>query len=406
MPVLPIPPFSHSPCAAAPGASWDIFCRVIDNHGDLGVCWRLAADLAQRGQRVRLCVDDDSALAWMAPAGAPGVCVQPWREPLADEVPGDVVIEAFGCDPPAGFVARMAQQSSPPLWINLEYLSAEAFVARSHRLPSPQMSGPGRGLTKWFFYPGFTPETGGLLREPGLIERRLAHQAAAERDADALVITLFCYTNAALPSLLEALADLPQQSETTQPGGLPRRARLQVTPGWAAAQVTRWLALADVPAAGRRLHRGSLEIEFLPYLDQAGFDELLWQSDLNLVRGEDSLVRSLWAARPLLWQVYPQDDGAHLLKLDAFLPRYFEAADGLEMSAIGLDIQQIWQAWNGAAPVPSTAQWHTMLSALRGGWCSGAQAACWRWSKLPDLVSSLLEFAAGPVVNGRAAPTV
>jgi uncharacterized repeat protein (TIGR03837 family) len=402
MPVLPIPPFSPSPCAAAPGASWDIFCRVIDNHGDLGVCWRLAADLAQRGQRVRLWVDDASALAWMVPAGAPGVCVQPWREPLADELPGDVVVEAFGCDPPAGFVERMARQSPPPLWINLEYLSAEAFVARSHRLPSPQMSGPGRGLTKWFFYPGFTAETGGLLREPGLIERRMAHQAAHGADADALVITLFCYANAALPSLLEALADL---SDNRQPC-LPRRARLKVTPGWAAAQVTSWLGLTDSPETGRLVHRGSLEIEFLPYLSQAGFDELLWQSDLNLVRGEDSLVRSLWAGRPLLWQVYPQDDGAHLLKLDAFLQRYFEAADGREMSAIRLDIQQLWQAWNGAAPVPSTAQWHTLLSALRGGWCRGAQAACWRWSTLPDLVSSLLEFAADPVVNGHAAPTV
>ena len=30
---------------------WDLFCRVIDNHGDLGVCWRLARDLAARGER-------------------------------------------------------------------------------------------------------------------------------------------------------------------------------------------------------------------------------------------------------------------------------------------------------------------------------------------------------------------
>ncbi|MER2540956.1 MAG: elongation factor P maturation arginine rhamnosyltransferase EarP, partial [Azonexus sp.] len=21
--------------------NWDIFCRVIDNYGDIGVCWRL-----------------------------------------------------------------------------------------------------------------------------------------------------------------------------------------------------------------------------------------------------------------------------------------------------------------------------------------------------------------------------
>ena len=31
---------------------WDIFCQVIDNHGDVGVCWRLARELAARGHTV------------------------------------------------------------------------------------------------------------------------------------------------------------------------------------------------------------------------------------------------------------------------------------------------------------------------------------------------------------------
>ncbi|WP_157072023.1 elongation factor P maturation arginine rhamnosyltransferase EarP, partial [Cupriavidus sp. HPC(L)] len=39
--------------------SWDIFCTVIDNFGDIGVCWRLARQLAQEhGHAVRLWVDD------------------------------------------------------------------------------------------------------------------------------------------------------------------------------------------------------------------------------------------------------------------------------------------------------------------------------------------------------------
>ncbi len=316
-----------------------------------------------------------------------------------DDVPGDGVIEAFGCDPPAGFVERMARRPVAPLWINLEYLSAEAYVARSHRLQSPQMSGPGRGLTKWFFYPGFTPDTGGLLREPVLIERRQAHQAAAGDGADALVISLFCYANAALPSLLDALADLP---DTLQPG----RVRLKVTPGWAATQVAHWLGSSDAPDAGTVIRRGDLDIEFLPYLSQAGFDDLLWRSDLNLVRGEDSLVRALWAGRPMLWQVYPQDDGAHLIKLDAFLQRYFETVDGLEKSDIRLDIQHVWQAWNGALTPPSVAQWHQLLAALRGGWRRASEVVCEHLSAQPDLTSSLLEFAAGHAPDGRMPPTV
>ncbi len=59
---------------------WDLFCRVIDNFGDIGVCWRLAADLGARGESVRLWVDDASALAWMAPQGSAGVEVLRWTD--------------------------------------------------------------------------------------------------------------------------------------------------------------------------------------------------------------------------------------------------------------------------------------------------------------------------------------
>ena len=44
---------------------WDVFVRVIDNYGDVGVCWRLACGLAARGEQVRLWLDDLTALDWM-----------------------------------------------------------------------------------------------------------------------------------------------------------------------------------------------------------------------------------------------------------------------------------------------------------------------------------------------------
>ncbi|MBM3387863.1 MAG: elongation factor P maturation arginine rhamnosyltransferase EarP, partial [Betaproteobacteria bacterium] len=166
------------------GLLWDIFCTVIDNHGDLGVCWRLARQLRDAGQRVRLWVDDASALAWMAPNAmlddASGIRVLPWpqatqTDQLADQPPADVWIEAFGCHIPEAFVAHgVASRAQQPVWINLEYLSAEDWVARMHGLPSPIMSGPAKGWTKHFFYPGFTPETGGLLREAKLLARQQA----------------------------------------------------------------------------------------------------------------------------------------------------------------------------------------------------------------------------------------
>ena len=33
----------------------------------------------------------------------------------------------------------------------------------------------------------------------------------------------------------------------------------------------------------------------LPWLTQPDYDRLLWSADLNFVRGEDSLVRAIWA---------------------------------------------------------------------------------------------------------------
>ncbi|MCY7369740.1 MAG: elongation factor P maturation arginine rhamnosyltransferase EarP, partial [Polaromonas sp.] len=226
---------------------WDIFCKVIDNFGDIGVCWRLSADLADRGHRVRLWLDDASALQWMAPGGWAGVQVLQWADPL-DLSPADlqaqpcnVLVEAFGCAVATEFIAAYARSdwsaSQKPVWINLEYLSAEAYAGRSHALPSPVAYGPGAGATKWFFYPGFTSETGGLLRELSLSGQQdafdadawLARFGGAREDAKPeRHISLFCYEPPLLRALLEQLA-------ASGLHGAP--VRLMVTAGRASAAV-------------------------------------------------------------------------------------------------------------------------------------------------------------------------
>jgi uncharacterized repeat protein (TIGR03837 family) len=57
----------------------------------------------------------------------------------------------------------------------------------------------------------------------------------------------------------------------------------------------------------------------LPFLSPSQYDQLLWACDVNMVRGEDSFIRGHWAARPLLWHIYPQEENAHWPKLDAWL---------------------------------------------------------------------------------------
>lgn len=301
---------------------WDLFCRVIDNHGDLGVCLRLARDLAaQRGQRVRLWIDDPRALAWMAPQLPPACTVHAWPGPdwHPESGPGAVVVEAFGCDLPEAVQAALAQRASAPVWINLEYLSAEAYTLRSHRLPSPVMSGPAKGLRKWFWYPGFVPGSGGLLREPDLEARQAAHEPAAflrrlgvQADPGERLVSLFCYSYAPWTPLLQALAHRPTLALAC--GGI------------------------EIPAP---LPPG-LCVHALPWLDQPDYDRLLWSCDLNIVRGEDSFVRAQWAGRPLLWHIYAQDDEAHRAKLEAFL--------ALHLSALPADrqapLRRAWLAWN------------------------------------------------------------
>jgi uncharacterized repeat protein (TIGR03837 family) len=319
---------------------WDIFCKVIDNHGDLGVCWRLACQLAVRGERVRLWIDDASALRWMAPAGHEGVEVIDWldaaalRAAVAAPVP-DVLVEGFGCEPAPELVARFAEGPGRA-WVNLEYLSAEPYVERLHGLPSPVFKGPGAGLTKRFFYPGFTVATGGLLREPDLMERRarfdrapwLAAQQIAWTGAGRLV-SLFCYEPPALAELLAQLAHGPEPTH------------LLVTAG-RAAQAVQALLPDSSPAASAPAVRGALSISYLPYLTQPDYDHLLWSCDLNFVRGEDSWVRAIWAGAPFVWQIYPQDDDAHHVKLNAWL----------DWLGAPPSLRAVHHAWNGFGDAP------------------------------------------------------
>lgn len=312
-----------------PSLLWDLFCRVIDNHGDLGVCARLARDLADRGQTVRLWVDAPHALGWMVPRWPPGCTVHDWpsHEWHCGDRVGDVVIEAFGCELPVAVQIRLAE--SAPHWLNLEYLSAEAYTKRSHLLPSPRMHGPAKGLLKTFWYPGFEKASGGLLRERNLLERQAAHspstflhQLGVRPARGERVVSLFCYPHAPLVNLAQTLAHTPTLLLIC--GGQP-------------------LPFADM---------GQMRTQVLPWLAQDDYDRLLWSCDLNLVRGEDSFVRAQWAARPMMWHIYAQDDGAHAAKLEAFLDLYLADSPATLAQAQ----RQQWLAWNALAPAPRLGQ--------------------------------------------------
>ncbi len=373
---------------------WDLFCRVVDNFGDIGVCWRLGADLATRGHSVRLWVDDASALQWMAPGALQGqwagVQVLPWQASqnqtaLATLPRADVWVEAFGCDIAPEFIAACAHSARAsgqfwtkfPVWINLEYLSAENYVERSHGLASPVMHGPAAGCTKHFFYPGFTTATGGLLREPDLARRRDAFDQPGQRAAwlaqrgidwqGECLVSLFCYEPTALPGLLLRLAT----------GAEPTR--VLVASGRATAAVQAAIDSLNGLQPSWNV-RKVLSISYLPNLTQYEFDHLLWACDLNFVRGEDSVVRAIWAGKPFVWQIYPQDDAAHQVKLGAFL-------DMLQAPTSLRQFHTLWNseaAWNGE-PEPSP------LTQLKQ-WTQTVRTARHRLWQMDDLATQLCAF--------------
>jgi uncharacterized repeat protein (TIGR03837 family) len=376
--------------------TWDIFCTVVDNFGDIGVCWRLARQLVrEHGCEVRLWVDQLEALARMAPEVDPrrdaqrqaGVDIRRWSTPFPEVAPHEVVVEAFACHLPQPFVHAMARRAPAPMWINLEYLSAEDWVAGHHALSSPHPSLP---LVKHFFFPGFGVDTGGLLREAGLLQRRAAFQQdAAARHAfwarlglpqpapGELRISLFAYENAATGELLQAWADHDGPVCCLVPEGrvLPQVAAFFGTPALTPGQAAR---------------RGRLTVHALPFLAQDRYDQLLWACDFNFVRGEDSFVRAQWAGRPFVWHIYPQGDEAHWAKLNAFLAIYSaQLAPDAATALSGL-----WQAWNrqaGAARAWQACQPH--LATL------GRHARDWaqRLGAHGDLASSLVQFCRNPL---------
>ncbi|HZV53928.1 MAG TPA: elongation factor P maturation arginine rhamnosyltransferase EarP [Rhodocyclaceae bacterium] len=343
--------------------SCDLFCRVVDNLGDAGVCWRLARQLAvEHGWQLRLWIDDPEPIDALAPGyEVLPVEIHRWQDEFPDVEPAQVVIEAFACELPPRYIERMATLPRPPVWINLEYLSAEEWVVGCHGLPSPHPTLP---LTKHFFFPGFVPGTGGLLRE---------------RDADfgrrgigaALAVSLFCYENPALPTLLETWATGSEPIVCRVADGLPNR------------QVAAWLGLPFAP--GETVRRGSLELAALPFVPQREYDRFLGACDLNFVRGEDSFVRAQWAERPFVWQAYPQADDAHWPKLKAFLGLYGRMLPEARRVAM----TDFCYAWNGRGDI--AVAWPAFRAALPA---LAAHAAPWaeEIASPGNLVENLVNF--------------
>ena len=385
---------------------WAIFCKVIDNFGDAGVCWRLAQQLAgQYGFKVDLFIDqvsivkqfgryakyeayelsDLQVLPWPDPGHSLPVsttslqaetqlstaCVQTQTQLPAQY---DVIVAAFAVVLPASWLDLMANRPEGS-WFNLEYLSAEPWVAQCHLLNSIK---PVTGACETFFFPGFETGTGGLLREPWIESRKIpAPDVLHEQIASNLTISIFCYANAPLQRLIDQLE------------GHKITIKLAAS-GW---------AFSPVLAANT-----TLTIESLPFLSHDEYDQLLAQCDLNFVRGEDSLVRAIWAEKPFIWQIYEQHENAHFVKLAAFLAMYCEQTDeGLKTL-----ITSVFNWWNQIEPADQNLSPKSLACLINDAfyqlpaWTLHAAKLCDALGQTQDLCSALIN--ASGIIEGFAKP--
>jgi uncharacterized repeat protein (TIGR03837 family) len=300
--------------------SIDIFCRVIDNFGDAGVLWRLARDFTNHGHQVRLIIDDVKTLAALAPElkgdhfsqkTSRGIQVVLWESAwdMADcpLEPAQIVIEGFACQIPRDYEYKMSQMENPPVWINLDYMSAENWIDEFNALPSPHPTLP---LTKYFWFPGVSKKSAGLIIEDGYRPRqdRFDHVAFLEKmGADPELVTLFffAYPYGPIAKLARALASYKR----------PLQILLSATKSG-----------EMLKAELEKLEASHIRLVQLPFVDQESFDEILWASDIAFIRGEDSAARAMLAGTPFVWHIYHQDDDAHMVKLAAMSEKMREVA--------------------------------------------------------------------------------
>lgn len=372
--------------------SLDIFCDVIDNYGDAGVCLHLARTMSHKDFKVRLFCNNMSVLERICNEHDyenENLSFENWEQPLEHYEAAMCVINAFGCH----FDKQTHEtllNNPQALIIHLEYLSAEDWVEDCHSLPSFV-----DGLTTHYFFPGFTSKTGGLNIDKDLTNKCIPHlkelytkltcpQGCDEAKTKSLssnelcsklnanaeatrVISLFGYENKAVGNIVKSLSDCGKNT------------LIKVFEGLCLDNINalyQWdLKVGQIKDVGN-----NLSIEAIAMVGHDEYDDILVSSDFNLVRGEDSIVRAMHTGNPFLWHIYPQDEEAHIIKLKSFLERMrtilkveiptlesepnklellhhglkFIALDAHTADAMVDEISQVMIAYNEAEPWPES----------------------------------------------------
>lgn len=302
-----------------------VLCRVVDNFGDIGVVFRLCRALSElkKNLEIRLVVSNLDSFAKISKGIDSAKSFQKfcgWKifdwndnELCKKEFsrnPPEFILECFQCGRPEWLeeILFFPQFNLNVQIVNIEYLTAESWADDFHLLKSGTRSAK---IKKINFMPGFTKKTGGLILDKNfmcclsekkyalnLAKQNLDKKILSEDFSASFKIFVFSY-----PKNFDFLASAIKEFS------LLKKVLVFIAPG------------AGSDSVKNSLEKFSVDFILLPFMQQEVWDAFLSLMDFSFVRGEDSFSRCCLLGNPFVWNIYPQEDEFHIVKLDAFLKR-------------------------------------------------------------------------------------
>ena len=301
--------------------SIDIFCEVIDNYGDVGVTYRLAREFKRiyPNKKLRFIINQTEELNLIKKSE--DIETISYEDISIIDSSADLIIESFGCVIPKEYMDKALKNSK--IIINLEYFSAEDWVDGFHL----QESFLGGNLKKYFFIPGLSQKSGGILLDNDFLERNKKVKKNKEYYLKKfgisgkydLIGSVFSYEK----NFDYFIEDLKK---------LDKKVLLLILSEKTQKNFIKYFDNND--------NYDRIEIVKLPFFSYDKYEELLALCDFNLVRGEDSFVRALLLGKPFLWHIYPQEENTHIKKLESFLEKYCPNNKKLKESFINYNINK------------------------------------------------------------------
>lgn len=283
----------------------DIFCEVIDNYGDAGTAYRLYKEIKNnfKDVYVRLFINKFEEINLIKNKDEE-INIFKYEEANNLET-ADLIIECFACNILDKYLDRAYDNSK--IWINLEYFSAEDWIEDFHLQESLLSRGK---IKKYFFMPGITKKSGGLIVDKEFLETKLKVQKNKTfylkkynipENYDYL-ISIFSYEKN-----FDKFIDFLEKSS--------KKFVILILSEKTQKNFTKYFDKF------KKCDR--IEAVNLKFLSLKEYEEILSLCDCNFVRGEESFSRSLILGKPFLWHIYPQENNLHLKKLNDFLKKYY-----------------------------------------------------------------------------------